>query len=78
MTPRTESWQVLFPQPGSGKGAEARHGRRSPWFLEGDDIGIRRDTLPALLGSQDCQCPEQAAEIDAGSGEEFAARDLDG
>ena len=56
----------------------ARHRRRQPRLLEGAAPGLRRRPGAALLGPQDRQRAEQAAQGPAGQGQAAPARDLDG
>ena len=63
---------------GACDGTRARGRRRRPRLLAGGRGGVAEDTRPALLGAQDRQCLEQAAQEPAIEGQACAPGDLDG
>src|SRR4030088_1842024 len=63
---------------GACDGTRARGRRRRPRLLAGGRGGVAEDTRPALLGAQDRQCLEQAAQQPAIEGQACAPGDLDG
>src|SRR4029077_4469143 len=59
-------------------GTRARGRRRRPRLLAGGRGGVAEDTRPALLGAQDRQCLEQAAQEPAIEGQACAPKGFDG
>src|SRR6202047_1115272 len=75
-----QSWKEL-PRPqtaGACDGTRARGRRRRPRLLAGGRGGVAEDARPALLGAQNRQCLEQAAQQPAIEGQACAPGDLDG
>ena len=76
-----QSWQGAAARPEAARAGDrtrARGRRRRPRLLAGGRGGVAEDPRPALLGAQDRQCPQQAAEEPAIEGQARAAGDLDG
>ena len=76
-----QSWQELLldlKRRGLSIWARARGRRRCAGLLESPGGGVAQDARPALLGAQDRQCPEQAAQEPASESQTRAAGDLDG
>src|ERR1700724_2754921 len=76
-----QSWKELLLGPqtaGSCDGTLARGRRRCPRLLASGRGGVAEDARPALLGAQDRQCLEQAAQEPAIEGQACAPGDLEG
>ena len=76
-----QSWRELLldlKRRGLAIGARARGRRRRARLLAGARGGVAQDARPALLGAQDRERPEQAAEEPALESQAGAAGDLDG
>ncbi len=76
-----QSWKELLldlKRRGPCDGTRARGRRRRSRLLAGGRGGVAEDTRPALLGAQDRQCLEQAAQEPAIEGQACAPGDLDG
>jgi len=76
-----QSWKELLldlKRRGLAMGPELAVARRRPRLLAGRRGGVAEDARPALLGAQDRQCLEQAAQEPAIEGQACAPGDLDG
>ena len=76
-----QSWKELLldlKRRGVLDGTRACGRRRRPRLLAGGRGGVAEDTRPALLGAQDRQCLEQAAQEPAIEGQACAPGDSDG
>jgi putative transposase len=77
----TQSWRELLldlKRRGLAMGSRARGRRRGAGFLASGRGSVAEDARPALLGAQDRQCAEQAAEEPAIESQAGAAGNLDG
>ena len=74
-----QSWkELLLDLKRGGLRWDPRGRRRHPRLLAGGRGGVAEDARPALLGAQDRQCLEQAAQQPAIEGQACAPGDLDG
>ena len=77
----SQSWKELLldlKRRGLSMAPELAGRRWGAWLLAGDRGSMAEDARPALLGAQDCQCLEQAAEEPALESQAGAPGDLDG